>query len=844
MKALYSKRSHRRSRSRRKKTSPTIESIVPGRAPLGFVTTEAGMAVSDTSVKHSDVVAYQGSDSDAEPVVLSTAVSTTTENNGISFLGNEIKQTGTMAKITQNHCMPIGYAGHPTKQSADTHNPSTTTHPFEAVPFPSTAFPDNAAIHTVCLLSPTSCPSEDNTPTRSRSSSAEHTAADLASLKSPRSKHSRCENTSRDSSSTNSRSRTRSRKASSEDDIDNLPSSRPVSLSSFAVRTHSRNKGSKSWIPFCVEELDENPNDMDPRNQNNNAARPPPRFTTPVKRPGNHPLRNVTTIDQGANVLKAQETSPHHGQQWPQGMTQHPHPGHIDTFGYYQQTMGANVPRQDNRPPMMPQSVNVSPAAGPRFMGPEDISPTKHEEKQAFRTLQFNMAALQGYHQTDPYASEPACNPFNPDQTPPFANPGAGAGYYQGDSGSGPVYVPTTVHISQNYSLHPLPVTQENIDARYAEYGSGPTQHPWFPDMASETPVEGGTVTETPQDKKIVKSASFALTNQSPVSVKPSTSSQSKANTSPQRADPDKQSHVANYLKNVITTSQNTGEDQTKENSQTGAKDRAGRGPPIPLPPKPPQPSSTTSQQKPSPTKSVGSSQVYLTLKSGQAQGNARETSMPLTYTSSSGPIKVSPVFASVMADGPDDFGAFKKPAASSQSRFKFKLLPPGLPIPPSLKDTAAYDAQSGEGSAHARAVQSNIWFHADARGEGSIRQRITEVAREEAERQKASNTPLRPGEREGVAEAGTVLLGHVLANFKSYTLSDSNEEKGFANFGSAPKHCYEPPHGGRRSFFDLDPVTDPWKLPPPRHPLSKDPLVASEDGKQPEKEGEEKKDA
>ncbi|PGH31610.1 hypothetical protein GX50_05601 [[Emmonsia] crescens] len=859
MEALYPQKTHQRSRSRKKKATETIESIVLGRAPVGIVTTESGVMDSDTSVKDindddddDDEVVQRGSGADDGLVVAATAASTTIENNDICFSGHEIKQIGVTATVVKRIPMAICSLDQSTKQPADTSNPPSTTHPPEAVPPKSTTSPTNGKISTLCPLSSAFTASEPNIAIRSRSSSAEITGADKVVSQPTRLDSCNSENTFRDSSFCHSHFRTaRSRKSSAElDDIDNLPSSRPISLGSFAVRTHNRNKGSKSWIPFSLEDLDEASDKMDPRNQNH-GARPPARFLPPSATTSNHPLRNVTTIDPGPNVFGFNGTSPQRAPQWSQVIRPQPHPGHMEMFGYYQHNLSANIPRQNPRPAtVLPRTSIATPGTGLRMMVPDDISPTKHEEKQALRALQYNMMA-QSYFQTGHYPPGSTCNPISQGQNICPTSSGTGAGYYEGAAGPKSSYGQTTGQIDQNYSLQHPPMIRENGNAHYSGYGPGQFQPSWIPGMFSETGISC-TAPETFKDTENIKDASASLPTKSPVSLNAPASHQTNVNTSPQLLDSDQRSQaklhdIAKYLKNVITTSQTASESNPDQDFQIEVKDRVGKVHPIPLPANPLKTYHKTLQQDPSPTKSAGTSQVQRTPKDGQTQGSLPDssrtsTSMPLTHTSFNGPTKVSPVFASAFASRPGSDEIISKPPNSPQSRFKFRFPPPGLPIPPNFQGGSADKAYFEQETPASRLVQSNIWFHTDTRGEDLFRQRITEIAREETGRQRAIKMPLRPGGQEGVAEAGTVLLGHVLANLQSYTLCDSNQAKGFANFGPAPKHCYEPTHGGRRSFLDLDPITDPWKFPPPRHPLSKDPLVAYGGGNKTEKEVEEGK--
>ncbi|OJD12340.1 hypothetical protein AJ78_07047 [Emergomyces pasteurianus Ep9510] len=845
MEVLYSKKTHRRSRSRKKKPTETVESIVPGRAPVGFVTTECVLMDSNIPIGASggggdddDEDVQKGCGVDDRVVVTATTTATTIENNDIHHSGNGRKQTAMTTTSAERIPMPIRYPIQSEKQLADAEAHSSTTQPPEAIPLTNlTSPPANREILIACPSSSALAASEPNTAICSRSSFTEIKAADQIVSQPMRLVNCSSENIFRDSSCSYSHFWTaRSRKSSGElDDIDNLPSSRPISLSSFAVRTHNRNKGSKSWIPFSLEDLDNTPtsNEMDCHIQNH-AARPPAQFLTPSATAGNHPLRNVTTIDPRSNVYGYYSTSPQRAHQWPQGMRQQPYAGHTEKLGYYQQNLVANIPHQNLRSATIPHTTIVTPGTGPRMMAPDDISPTKHEEKQALRALQYTMVA-QSYLQTGHYPPGFTSDTSGTAQNIHPTNSGTGAGYYERPTGPKPSQTQPPGHIDQNYSLHQTPMIQENGDAHNSGYGPDQIQPSWIPGNSSNIGI-AGTAAETFQGTENMKHAPSSLLTQPPVSLKPHNSYQTNVNTSPQRFDSGQQSNVelyglTKYLNNVITTSQ-TAHD-SNQRSQIQVKDCEGNVHPVPFTADSIKSSHNNLQLDPPPIKNAATLQIQRTPKSVQTQGSLPDssctsTSMPLTYACSNGPSKVSPVFTSSYIGRPDSGETISKPANSPQSRFKFKFPPPGLPIPENFQGVRADKSYFGEETPASRLVQSNIWFHTDARGEDHFRQRITEIAREEARRHNAIKMPLRVGEQEGVAEAGTVLLGHVLANLRSYILRDSHQTKGFANFGSTPKHGYEfPAHSARRSFLDIDPVTDPWKLLPRRHPLPKTPLVA-----------------
>ena len=106
------------------------------------------------------------------------------------------------------------------------------------------------------------------------------------------------------------------------------------------------------------------------------------------------------------------------------------------------------------------------------------------------------------------------------------------------------------------------------------------------------------------------------------------------------------------------------------------------------------------------------------------------------------------------------------------------------------------------------RLKESNRWFHTDGRGEDEFRRRFLDIAQTEALKRKPNMQPEVMKENR-VVEPITLLLGDVFANLRSYAQSDY-----FSDFGKVPYYCCEPTHGGRRSYFDRDPSVDQWRFP------------------------------
>ncbi|RJE19437.1 hypothetical protein PHISCL_08226 [Aspergillus sclerotialis] len=110
---------------------------------------------------------------------------------------------------------------------------------------------------------------------------------------------------------------------------------------------------------------------------------------------------------------------------------------------------------------------------------------------------------------------------------------------------------------------------------------------------------------------------------------------------------------------------------------------------------------------------------------------------------------------------------------------------------------------------------EANNWFHTDNRGDEELRQQVAEVAQSHADNLAKSKGLSNPNEDPEIENSKqmTLLLGNAILNLKLYRTGDRDAQaSNFANFGPAPPHCYEPSHGGRRSYFDRDPFVDTWR--------------------------------
>ncbi|KAE8371497.1 hypothetical protein BDV26DRAFT_302699 [Aspergillus bertholletiae] len=105
------------------------------------------------------------------------------------------------------------------------------------------------------------------------------------------------------------------------------------------------------------------------------------------------------------------------------------------------------------------------------------------------------------------------------------------------------------------------------------------------------------------------------------------------------------------------------------------------------------------------------------------------------------------------------------------------------------------------------RLDDANEWFHTDARGQGQLRGQVTDIAQSYAGNIKRLSGATRALQESIAAKQLNSLLGNVIVNLHFY-VSDSSarDAAGFANFKDVDSYYCEPDLSGRRSYFDQDP--------------------------------------
>ncbi|OGM43193.1 hypothetical protein ABOM_008874 [Aspergillus bombycis] len=111
------------------------------------------------------------------------------------------------------------------------------------------------------------------------------------------------------------------------------------------------------------------------------------------------------------------------------------------------------------------------------------------------------------------------------------------------------------------------------------------------------------------------------------------------------------------------------------------------------------------------------------------------------------------------------------------------------------------------------RLDEANEWFRKDARGQEQLRGQVTDIAQNYAERIEGRSGTTRALQESTTAKQISSLIGNVIINLHFYVSeSSSRDSAGFADFEDV-ESCYcEPSLGGRRSYFDRDP-SNHWRL-------------------------------
>jgi hypothetical protein len=169
-------------------------------------------------------------------------------------------------------------------------------------------------------------------------------------------------------------------------------------------------------------------------------------------------------------------------------------------------------------------------------------------------------------------------------------------------------------------------------------------------------------------------------------------------------------------------------------------------------------------------------------------------------------------------------------PAGTNTERQSTRMPPPGLPIPNPLDRNimCPYIENLPDFPFDVIGVARPGPSESEREGEDQLRERIAELAHEEAVRR------VRLGGNEHTARRAAemnLLLGNVLVNLQSYVVGDRDSQAAnFANFGDIPPQANVPSNGGSRSYFSVDPTVDRFALPPRPRPGLNSPIAEEEE--------------
>ncbi|KAK2734309.1 hypothetical protein FQN57_001714 [Myotisia sp. PD_48] len=170
------------------------------------------------------------------------------------------------------------------------------------------------------------------------------------------------------------------------------------------------------------------------------------------------------------------------------------------------------------------------------------------------------------------------------------------------------------------------------------------------------------------------------------------------------------------------------------------------------------------------------------------------------------------------MSEGPDAVyrpvpwavtPAAEASAVSSPKGAKFP--PPGLTHPSAEPETPSDSTYNGVNQTPmadkaTRMAETLEWFHTDRRDTPSIFKGILDKQRESSGNPTHPKTPIDPHGPVANREAIAQLIGRALASLTSYVDQGAQGKDYFSDFGPVPNECCEPSKDGFRSFFDIQP--------------------------------------
>lgn len=598
------------------------------------------------------------------------------------------------------------------------------------------------------------------------------------------------------------------------DGLDDLPPSRPIPLSALSSRASSRNKGAKPWKPFQFSEIEmENTKDLTRNSNVSEASQNDPRIHPPVLHQPNSATSNLR-LHQRESIPLSQ-----YYQQKP------PLEDRGNTVDQRWTGAGANISRNP---------LNYSGGYGAAF----DSSYPQHQAYNAEGPFPVNENCL--------YVEYPTSFPSQfavPAGRPSFG--GVQSSYAQNFVGEGhtmpePHYLypgyqpympspyrwPSHEHqplgllatrlsgpILQSASSYPEALHENhNAHRRLKTDGIYPSVNERLFNLAGPAaPTNPAAQFQRPNR------AFFPISNtgrhSKAIEIKPPQTSPDPSKTV-KNAPPTEEikTYLKNYVQESIAAEEKVNETALQDPSLNGKEHHR------------------VAQKAPD----EASSNVVAEKTTQESQKSEKdlESKKKLQSAKEPEPEKKSPVTPKIMtareefrlicaSSDPEPWSP--KPPVEDQiqnSWFQRPIVKPLAP-PPGLPNRMVSERRRlspiGSHFSRQRTIlkEANKWFRADNRGDEELRQQIAEVAQSHAEDLAKSKGLSNSNEDPEIEDSKqmTLLLGNAILNLKSYTTGDREAQaSNFANFGPAPPHCYEPRHGGRRSFFDRDPFVETWR--------------------------------
>jgi hypothetical protein len=588
-------------------------------------------------------------------------------------------------------------------------------------------------------------------------------------------------------------------------DLSELASFRPVSLGELSCRNNSRNKGSKMWKPFPVADLQESCKSVAPDTNHLTLRRPSNQFPSSFHMDPPHQLasHNIPTAVTSVQVHSSSQKNLRDVENRPlfHEMSTRVQRNPLGHFGFLED-IGNNAMSQ-HYPMVVPNEAKHHDINRP--LAPQDISPSKQEEKFAYRGLQQNNFfphSMLFMPSTQPYPY------FQGYQVAPQMS------FVKGPGTTGPFIYPQHYGQIEFHNQQPqfqVPLAGNQDYRHISETATGSVNDNLNNGYGLSTMAANPTGTDAkPQPQTLGTSTVQRRLSVPSQNVETTAMPKEERYTSKKTGSYDAKREMTAFLDRVVEASKsNQGKIalddpfELKEVLSLSKKQLE-----------------TSNQQMDTASMSVSSHDPFMGEHEKYLLGSQSSSSSDISEVSSLPPFEgLQPmpkpqrvIFSSDLpkktAKNLEELSLTEIPRVDGN----IKRPPPGLAHPSSSEILgSAPFSTSHSSSVTERLREAERWFHADGRGEKDFRNQILAIAQAEAMRRKV----LYRIESDYLFEPKTLLVGNVIANLRSYVVGDRKGQFGnFANFKPVPYHCCETSNGGLRSYFDSDPYVGQWRLP------------------------------